>query len=242
MIRFYQILKINALYEMKILLRGWFFRIFAVGSILGLAGLDVLFHSSVSPVPRFFHALDSFLPYMNIAMPHYLLIIVLVFLATDLYKRDKKFNTSDVVYIRDMSNLSFILGRILGVLILFLILNFVYLIIAAIINLFFSDQPFIWQAYLIYPFLLSLPALIFALGLTMFLMHIIRNQAVVIILVIGLLVASIFYFSDSGFLLFDILAAKLPFAYSDFTGLSNFSIIISQRVGWFLVGLIFYAA
>ena len=238
MISFYQALKINALYEMKILLRGWFFRIFAIGSILTLAGMDVLFHSTVSPVPRFFHALDSFLPYMNIAMPHFLLIIVVVFLATDLYKRDKKFNTSDVIYIRDMSNLSFVLGRISGILTLFLALDFIYLLIAAVINLFFSDLHFVWQAYFIYPFLLSLPALIFVVGLTMFLMHIIRNQAVVIVLVLGLLIASVFYFGDFGFLTLDILAAKLPFTYSDFTGLSNFSIIVSQRTGWFLLGLI----
>ena len=238
MISFYQSLTINALYEIKILLRGWFFRMFAFGSILILAGLDVLFHSTVSPVPRFFHALDSFLPYMNTAMPHFLIIIVVVFLATDLYKRDKKFNTSDVIYIRDMSNLSFILGRISGIIALFFVLDFIYLIIAAIINLFFSDLHFIWQAYIIYPFLLSLPALIFAVGLTMFLMHIIRNQAVVIILVLGLFAGSIFYIADFGFLTFDVLAAKLPFAYSDFTGLSNVSIIISQRIGWLLLGLI----
>ncbi len=234
MTSFYQSLKINALYEIKILLRSWFFKIFAVGSILGLAGLDVLFHSSVSPVPRFLHPIDSFLPYMNIALPQYVLIIVLVFLATDLYKRDKKFNTSDVIYIRDMSNLSFILGRISGVLLLFFSLNFIYLLVGLIINIFFSTQPVVWQAYLIYPFLLSLPAIVFSVGLTMFLMYVIRNQAVVIILVVGLLIASI----DLPYLVLDVLAVKLPFIYSDFNGLSNPVILISQRMGWFIFGVI----
>ncbi|KAA3612492.1 MAG: hypothetical protein D8M58_20215 [Calditrichaeota bacterium] len=239
MISFYQSIKINAIYEIKILLRGWFFRIFAIGSIVSLAGMNVLFHSSVSPVPRFIHSMDSFLPYMSIAMPHYLLIVVLIFLTTDLYKRDKKFNTSDVVYIRDMSNLSFLLGRISGILMLFFALDFIYILSGAIVNLFFSNLSFIWQVYFIYPLLLSMPALIFAVGLTMFLMHVVRNQAVVIILVIGLLVASVFYGSDFGFLMFDILAAKLAFTYSDFTGLSNFTTLASQRLGWFGLGLVF---
>lgn len=232
-----QILAINALYEIKILSRSWFFKIYAILSVLLLAGFDVLFYSSVTPVPRFFRGLDSFLPYMNIMLPQFILIIVVVFLTSDLYKRDSRLNTSDVIHIRSMSNFGFIFGRISGIIILFLILDIIYLIIAAIINLLFSDLSFVWQVYLLYPLLIALPTLVFTIGLTLLLMYIIRNQPVVIILVIGLFAGSIFYFSNYQYLLFDVLGAKFPFAFSDFDGLAHTYLTILQRGGWLLSGI-----
>lgn len=231
-----QILKINAVYEVKILSRSWFFRIFAVLSILILTGLDVLFYSSVAPAPRFFRGLDSFLPYMNIMFPQFILIIVVVFLTSDIYKRDSRLNTSDVIHIRSMSNFGFIFGRVSGIISLFLLLDLIYLMVAAIINILFSDLSFVWQAYLLYPLLIALPSLVFTIGLTLLLMYIIRNQPVVIILVIGLLAGSIFYFSNYQYLLFDIPGAKFPFAFSDFYGLAHSNLTILQRGGWLLSG------
>lgn len=233
----FQAIKINAIYEIKILLRSWFFRIFATISVLTLVGLDILFFSTISPTPRFFSGINSFLPYMNVLLPHFSQLIVLVFLTTDLYKRDKKLNTSDVVHIRDMSNFAFLFGRIIGIIILFLGLDVVFVLIAALFNLFFSDLIFVWQAYLLYPFVLALPAIIFSVGLTLLLMFIIRNQPVVIIVVIGLLAGSVFYFSNYAYLLFDVIPAKLAFTYSDFIGLANFNLILIQRMAWLLSGL-----
>ena len=206
-----QIIKINALYEMKILFRSWFFRIFAIGAVLVVIGFDILFFSSISPTPRFFRGLDSFLPYMNIILPHFSQLIVIVFLATDLYKRDKKLNTSDVIQIRDMSNFSFLFGRVTGVVALFFILDLIFLSIAAIINLFFSNLGFVWQAYILYPLIISLPSMVFAVGFTLFLMYLVKNQPVVIVLVIGVLAGSVFYFSNYYNLVFDIIPVLFRF-------------------------------
>ncbi|MCB9057921.1 MAG: hypothetical protein H6627_05100 [Calditrichae bacterium] len=232
-----QAIKINAIYEIKILIRSWFFRLFAIAAMLVLTGLDILFFSTISPVPRFMSGMNSFLPYMNILLPHFSQLIVLVFLTTDLYKRDKKLNTSDVIHIRDMSNFSFLFGRIIGIIILFLGLDIVFILIAALFNLFFSDLMFVWQAYLLYPFVLALPAIVFSVGFTLLLMFIIRNQPVVIVLVIGLLAGSVFYFSKYAFLVFDIIPAKLAFTYSDFTGLADFNLLLIQRLIWLFSGL-----
>jgi len=236
---FLKVLVINARYEIKILVRSWFFKIFAVASILGLIGMDIAFYSSISPAPRFFRGLDSLLPFFNTLLPHFVMVIVLVFLSTDLYKRDRKFNTTDIIYIRDITNFAFISGRISGILALFFLLDVIYLVVAAIFNIFFSDLNFIWQAYLIYLFLLVLPSSVFVVGLSFFLMHLLRNQAIVIIVVIGLLAASIFYLSEYGFLVFDIMCVRLPLIYSDFTGLSNDTLILYQRMGWFFCGIFF---
>lgn len=232
-----QTIKINAIYEIKILLRSMFFKLFAIAAILTLTGMDILFFSTISPVPRFMSGINSFLPYMNILLPHFTQLIVLVFLTTDIYKRDKKLNTSDVIHIRDMSNFSFLFGRISGIIILFLILDIVFALIAALLNLFFSDLTFVWQAYILYPLVLALPAIVFAVGFTLLLMFVIRNQPVVIVLVIGLFAGSVFYFSKYAFLVFDIIPAKLGFTYSDFIGLADFNLLLIQRLIWLLSGL-----
>lgn len=232
-------LLVHAKYEMKILMRSWFFKLFAIVSVLGIIGMDILFFSTVSPLPHMFSAMDSYIPYMNIIFTQYVLVVVLIFLTTDLYKRDTKFNTSFVVYIHSMTNFSLVFGRALGVGLLFSMLNVIYMVSGLAINLLLSDHGVSFWQYLTYPILISIPVMTFTIGFTLFLMFLLRNQAVVIILVLGILATSIIYLSEFFFLLPDIMGVKLGMAYSELIGFGQLEQIIYQRSGWFFVGLFF---
>ena len=52
---------------------------------------------------------------------------VVIFLAADFLKRDKKLDTNEVLYTRSMSNLEYVIGKTWGILRLFLGLNIVVL-------------------------------------------------------------------------------------------------------------------
>jgi hypothetical protein len=235
----FNILWAHARYEMITLLRGWFFRIFAGLSLVLFITIDIIFFSTALPIPRMFNGLSSSVPYANMMMLNIGQIVVMIMLATDFFKRDKKTNTTEVFYIRSMTNLTYLLGKLLGILIIIGGLDVVLLGIASIIHLIFSDISFNWLPYFLYPLVMAMPAFIFIVGVAYLLMSLLKNQAIVVLLLLGYFAAELFYLHDKHFFIYDFLAMNLPLAYSDFVGFSNFDLILWQRGIYICLGLAF---
>jgi len=228
-----------ARYEIFSILNSWLFRIFA-GSILAiLITLDIVFYSTVAPVPYAFRALSSFIPYANLIMTNIGQTAILIFIATDIFKRDKKYNTTEVIYIRSLTNSTYLFGKAIGITLVFTGFNLVILFICLIIHLIFSDVNFVFLPYLLYPLIITIPTLIFTIGLTFLLMRLVRNQAVVILLLLGYLALSLFYLSNEVYYLFDFTSLHLPVIYSDFVGITNMDLVIYQRGLYIFSGIIF---
>ncbi len=166
-------------------------------------------------------------------------IAIIIFMASDFFKRDRKFNTSEVFYIRSMSNASYLTGKALGVFILFAALNLLILMIAATIHLLFSELHFNWEPYLFYPLLIVFPAFIFMIGFSFLLMQLIKNQAVVVLLLLGYYAVVVFYLFDKWYAVFDLAAIKLPLNYSDFVGFADLHLILAQRGLYMVLGVLF---
>ena len=137
-----------------------------------------------------------------------------------------------------MTNANYLLGKALGVFILFFSLNIIVLIVAVTIHLGFNENSFNWVPYLLYPLLLGLPSFIFIIGISFLFMQVIKNQAVVVLSLLGYYAATLFYLYDKWYFIFDFIGFKIPFAYSDFVGLANFNILLLQRGLYFSVGIL----
>jgi hypothetical protein len=228
----------NARYEIITLLRGWFFRIFAGSMIALFIFMNIIFFSGVLPfVPRIFAGFSGAIPYANMILLNMAQIAVIIFMASDFFKRDRKFNTAEVFYIRSMTNANYLLGKALGVFLLFSSLNIIILIIALTIHLVFNEISFNWVPYLLYPFLLGIPAFVFMIGLSFLLMHLIKNQAIVVLLLLGYYAGSLFYLYDKWYFIFDFIGFRIPFAYSDFISIANLEVILLQRGLYFSLGV-----
>ncbi len=227
-----------AKYEVKTLLRSWFFRIFAGLSLIVLTFLNVAFFTDAfDAMPWPFRGIPASIPYFNVMLLNLAQAVIAIFLASDFIKRDRKSNTTEVIYMRSMSNADYILGKSLGLLQVFLGLNILMLIIAAVINVVFSDAPFQAMPYLYYLLLISLPTLIYIFGLSFFIMSVIGNQAVTFILLLGYFAISLIALNFKFNAVFDGVAFFLPFAWSDFVGFSNLSAIVMQRLAYASIGL-----
>ena len=77
-----QTIKIIARFEMKTLLRSWFFRIFAGLFIIGLGIFNVAVFVETSGAPWLFRALPASIPYANLIILNLGQAIVAVFLAS----------------------------------------------------------------------------------------------------------------------------------------------------------------
>lgn len=224
-----------ATYERKLLLRSWFFRIFAILAIFPI-GFYSFIISKENPDWTLM-AIPSNFPYLNLLLLNVGQAIIAIFLASDFIKRDKKLDTSEVFFVKPMSNAAYVLGKTWGSLQLFLSLNVVVLGMSLIANS-LADHTWIdWSSYLVYFGLISIPTLIFIIGLSYFLMTVLKNQALTFVILLGYVATTLFYLNEKWYYLLDYIGYSLPMMKSDMVGFANFERLILLRGIYLLAGL-----
>ena len=191
-----------AKYESKLLIRSWFFRVFTVLAI----GITTLFNFLLFVSEDTFGfwiatSIPSNIPYLILLLLNTGQAVIAIFLASDFLKRDKKLDTSEVFYVRPLSNAEYVIGKIWGNLRVFLLLNLIIMSITVAFNL--TSGEVAWTAYLLYFLLISVPTLIFIIGLSIFLMLVLKNQALTFVLLLGYIGLTVFYIEDKFYYLFD---------------------------------------
>lgn len=233
-----------ARYERRILLRSWFFRILAILSLLYIGAFSGAMVFEKNPFTWMFRSMPAGLIYNNLYLLNVIQSIIAVFLATDFMKRDKKLNTSEVLFIRPMSNLEYVLGKTWGLITVFLILNAILVVLTSVYLLISKEIPFQVLPILYYFLLLTLPTLIFITGLSYALMIIIRNQPITFLILLGYIALVMFYLGDQMNYLFDYMAFNMPMTMSNITGFSSLPTLVLQRLSYFMLGsaLILFSA
>ena len=230
------LLKIAA-YEAKILLRSWGFRIFA---LLGLVILGLLTAGIAAPsfaFPYYFRSLSGSIPLFSFKLFNIFQGIIVVFMATEFFKRDRRTDSTQVIFSRSFSNTSYILGKFVGVIGLFVLMNILLGVITFLIHLFLSETPLNIQAYLLYFLMLTLPTLVFLIGLSFVFAVVIRGQAAVILLGLAISSVSLVILGNKAYYIPDIFGFHTPMLYSDFIGLGNGAQLFALRLPLLLLGL-----
>ncbi|MBN1158484.1 MAG: hypothetical protein JXA61_03820 [Bacteroidales bacterium] len=236
MISLHNILSI-ARYERKTLFRSWFFRIFSGLSLLVLFIVNFALLSEAGMSRWVFSAIPSTIPYFNLLILNVAQAIIAVFLASDFLKRDKKLDTTEVIYMRPMTNAEYVVGKTWGNIEVFLFLNILILAMAFVFNLLAPGAYVNWASYGIYLLLISIPTLVFIIGLSFLVMSVIQNQAVTFVLVLGYIGVTLFLLQEKYYYLFDYMAFKIPLLQSQVTGFGNFPEILLHRGIYFFLGI-----
>ena len=98
-------------------------------------------------------------------------------LSEKVVRYQEKLDTTEVIYTRPITNGEYVIGKTMGILVLFIGLVIIALVMALIFNIIRPDVPIVWQAYLYYPLLINLPTMVFILGLSFILMISIKNSS-----------------------------------------------------------------
>lgn len=226
-----------AKYERKILLRSWFFRIFAILSlfIIGMYSGVTVFESN--PWNWAFRSLPSAMIYSNMFLLNIFQSVIAVFLATDFLKRDKKLNTSEVLFIRPMTNSEYILGKTSGLLSVFIILDFLVMMLSSIFLMVSKQIEFQILPVIYYFLLVCIPTLVFIVGLSYTIMVIVKNQPIAFILLLGYIALVLFYLGEKMNYIFDYMVFVKPLVFSDIIGFSNIEDILLHRLSYFILGV-----
>jgi ABC-type transport system involved in multi-copper enzyme maturation permease subunit len=205
-------------------------------ALLILFGTNVGFFGGHDDARWTFRAIAANMPYINVLFINVAQAIIAVFLASDFLKRDKKLDTTEVIYARPLTNGEYVVGKTLGILVLFVGLVLLTLAMTLIFNLIRKDVEVVWEAYLYYPLLITIPTLVFILGLSFFMMILFRSQAVTFLVLLGYIGLTLFYFQDKLYGMLDYMAFNLPMVYSDFIGFANPRLILLHRLAYLLLG------
>ena len=229
-----------AKYESIILTRSWFFKIFTILTLLALGVYNLtMLVIQENPGVWVFKAIPSNIPYVNLLLLNTGQAIIAIFLSSDFLKRDKKLDTSEVFYVHPLSNAEYVIGKIWGNLRVFLFLNLIVMGMALLFNYLAPGASIDWAAYFIYFVLISIPTLIFIIGLSVFLMQVLKNQALTFILLLGYIGITIFYISNKFYYLFDYMAYSLPLVKSAIAGFTNWATVINHRAIYLFAGAAF---
>ncbi|WP_461632434.1 golvesin C-terminal-like domain-containing protein [Labilibaculum euxinus] len=163
--------------------------------------------------------------------------IVAVFLASEFLKQDSKNDTVEVIYARSMTNSEYILGKTLGIISVFVILNFIILLMGIGFSFLSKDSSQSAWVVFYYPLLISIPTLVYILGLAFFLMIILKNQAITFIILLGYIALSIFYLNTKFYHLFDYIAYQVPMMNSTIGGFGNLKEVAIHRGIYFFLGI-----
>jgi hypothetical protein len=224
-------------YESKTLFRSWFFRIFSILTLVFVVLFNIGQQTELGYPNGDMVALASKVPFLNLYIINVAQAIIVVFLASEFLKRDKKLDTTEVIYMRSMTNADYVLGKTLGNLWVFILLNIIALIVVAVFNLASPFTQFNILPYIYYFLLISIPTLVYILGFSFFLMSVIRNQAITFILLLGYIAATLFYLQNKLHYLFDYMAFRLPVTWSEVIGFGNSDEIISHRLIYLFLGI-----
>lgn len=236
MISLHNILSI-ARYERKTLFRSWFFRIFSGLSLFILFIVNMILQSEAGMSRWVFSAIPSTVPYFNLVILNVAQAIIAVFLASDFLKRDKKLDTTEVIYMRPMTNAEYVIGKTWGNIEVFIFLNILILGMALIFNLLAPGSAVNWISYAVYLLLISIPTLVFIIGLSFLIMSVIQNQAVTFVLILGYIGITLFLLQDKYYYLFDYMAFKIPLLQSQVIGFGNISEILIHRGIYLSIGI-----
>lgn len=227
-------------YEVKLLKRSWLFRIFTILALLGITMTILIQQTSVlNPWNEKWNsiALSSMMPFVCIYFYNIVQSIIVIFLSGSFLKRDKKMDTAEVIYVRPMSNADYIIGKTWGIIRVFMSLNIVVLLITGFLNVFVNHSPFSVFPYVFYLFTISFPSLLFVLGLSFTLTCLLKNQAVTLIVMLGLIGVTFFYLENTLNGVFDFFGVNIPSIFSDETGHANILLFLLQRSIYLLAGI-----
>ncbi|MFI3269631.1 MAG: ABC transporter permease subunit [Rikenellaceae bacterium] len=222
-----------AKYEAKLLSRSWFFKIY-LALVVGIAVSGAMY---LGDQPYYFENITTLIPYAAVLILNILQSFIVIFMSADYLKRDKELDTSEVFYVRPLTNAEYLFGKVLGTMRPFLIVNLALIFVTYVLVKFgFGIECRLWD-FFSYFLIIIIPSLIFFIGVSTAMMLIIGNQAITYLVMLGLSGVSLFYTGSYADYLFDLFMIHLPQARSDVMGVSNLGMIINHRIIYIMVGL-----
>jgi hypothetical protein len=218
-------------YEFKLTLRSLPFRVFAViACVLQIAAV-ALFYLTPFFSSWGLRAIPSSIPYTAVLIFNTVVSIGCILISTEFLNRDLKLNSASSVFYRNFPTPLYFVGKGFGIMLAMLSLELFILLIPLTVNLFFiNDAQTVISMYLVYLLILTLPLLLFSVGLSWFLMLLTKSQPVTFMGGIVILATGMWLNHLTGLhQITDFPGIRIPALYGDFSGFGGTGTLLLQR-------------
>ncbi|MFC1551637.1 hypothetical protein ACFL6P_03620 [Candidatus Latescibacterota bacterium] len=183
-------------------------------------------------------AISSALPYVVLRYMNLFQAIIASVIASQFWADDYRLNTTPAIHTRSFANPLYILGKSLGIAVVYFIINTALLVLILIVDVvFLSDVTNSFVVYGLYALVIPFPTLVFATGLSYIAMRLVKNQGIAISILSGLFILLYATASPETGVITDPTAYQLPLLYSDFVGFGNERMILLHRGLYVFLGL-----
>ncbi len=224
-------------YESKLLGRSWFFRIFALLQLVVIGLITVSANQNTQVFGVMMEQAPSMYAYVVCVVMNVLQSVVIIFLSGDYLKRDKQLDTSEVFYVRPLSNAEYLIGKMWGTLKRFIAVDILLIMIFFVLGRYVAEIQVSPMDFVNYFVLMMLPSVIFIIGVSTAMMLIIGNQALTFVTILALAALSVFYVGDLYYNIFDIFALELPMYSSPLIGYTNLEFLLPHRLIYICIGV-----
>ena len=197
----------------------------AVLSLAGISAVLLTYFFTYGSLER--TALASHVPWLGNYLYAIIQAVIVIFLSGNFLQSDRKLDTTGVIWVRPVTNSAYIAGKVWGTM----------KVLVAYLHIAVVRSPFMLYPYVLYLFVISLPSLIFMLGLPCFVMSFVRSRALGYILLLGLTALLFYYAKDLGYGVLDLFASVIPATLSDITGHADLPLFLLQRLTFCLAGI-----
>jgi len=230
----YNTIKLIATYEIKLFGRdrGLVSILFVV--LLVTAFIHIITQSNVVSPEWLTIALPAAIPFTNVYIVNLLQTLIIIFWAGASIQEEQRADSFSSISVRPFSNMEWLIGKTVGFLCVMLLLHVVCMGVGMSIHLFLSDSPFALWPYVVYFFTLSVPIVLFATGLTLFIKGILRKRFLAILFLLVLFYFGTIIFAERFYGVSDLFLLFQPNVFSEVTGITPMYFL--QRFMFFLLG------
>ncbi|MDR0766605.1 MAG: hypothetical protein LBF09_06700 [Odoribacteraceae bacterium] len=225
-----------ARYSTRLLTRDNLFRLLSVAIIAWIAWFHVAMQSDLITSHYAHLGMSSTLPHANACLFSLLILLPLVACTGRVISRVQRADTVAPLDARPGSNAARVAGAAWGIARVCLWLAAASAASAAIIHLTSTTVTFRVEEYLFYLLTLTLPSIIFLVGLSLLVNSVIAHKGIACATLLAVAGALAACFNDDRLDLVDPLGLALPNALSRVTGHPDLAAYLAQRAGWLAGG------
>lgn len=218
-------------YATKIIFRNWLLQLYFFLSVVLviLSLLATLGDHNISILP-------SYTPFWSSYHLNLYQIFPVFFLTGHLVSRERK-DTVETLFIRPLSNFTYINGVACGAILVFIGLHFCCLLLSVLSGALLIQTGTSLSFHFFYWVSLVFPTLVFSIGATLLLYITIRKKIIAILISLFILYFALFFIPSTDYLLFDFSGNSLVSIISDISGYPDLSGFLLQRASWLLIGM-----
>jgi len=230
----------SAVYEAKLVYRSFLFGILCLLAVGGIAALLWFMHNRFSSLTWdwLFHHQTFSLPLVYAYLYNLVQALMLIFVVSEVFHREQQQGPLESLHVRPVDNSSYLIGKVTGVVSVFLAVALLSLLVCCGLNLWGCPlAPFSFSYYLYYFVAQTIPSLLFFTGLTFYVTWITRSKAFALLLLLAYLYLSATWLPGVFHGLFDFTAIGLPNVFSVATGHVAGRVYALHRLAYAFAGI-----